>query len=190
MSTAFLSGSRTIRRLGRVIQDRIQDMIDRDFRIVVGDANGADRAMQSYLTEQGYRNVVVFCVGDKCRNNIGSWPTESVRVDSSLRGRAPYTQRDAAMAAHADFGLVLWDGKSEGSLNNVFELLKQNKKAEVFFMPREEFMDIGTPDDAETLLQSCGTKILRALEDSRHLRRQMRSLSIGNQKNLKLAPAS
>ena len=33
------------------------------------------------------------------------------------------TQKDKAMAAEADYGFVLWDGKSSGSISNVFELL-------------------------------------------------------------------
>jgi hypothetical protein len=35
------------------------------------------------------------------------------------------------MAIEADYGFVLWDGKSPGSLNNIIELLNKNKKAPV-----------------------------------------------------------
>lgn len=95
---------------------------------MVGDAGGADKAVQKWLLEQAYSNVTVYCSGSVCRNNLGNWPTKSINVDRSLKGRDFYTQKDKAMAQVANYGLVLWDGKSQGSCNNLKELLQQNKK--------------------------------------------------------------
>lgn len=173
MNTVFLSGSRQISRLNDMVRGRLQGIVDRDLPVVVGDANGADRAMQSYLFERGYGNVVVFCVGGKCRNNVGSWPIESIDAPPGLKGRAPYTMRDKAMAEKADIGFVLWDGKSEGSFSNVLELLKQDKKAVVYFAPQKQFVNIKTQDDATRLLQSCEPTASR---NSSHLHKQVESL--------------
>ena len=181
MTIVFLSGSRAITRLNQAVQGRIQEMIDQNIHVVVGDASGADRAMQSWLAEKKYPHVVVFCVGDKCRNNVGPWPVERIHPDPQRKGRDPYTRRDEAMAVKADFGFILWNGKSKGSLNNVFELLKQNKKAKLYFTPRKQFFDIDKTADAEALLQCCQPKTSRSFYHSNHLRRQMETLSIANQ---------
>lgn len=186
MTTVFLSGSRKINRLNDIIRGRIQNIVDQGFHVVVGDANGADKAMQVFLADKRYQNVAVFCAGGTCRNNVGSWPSENVSVDPKLKGRAFYTQKDKAMAAKADFGLVLWDGKSEGSINNVLELLKNGKKAVVYFSPKKEFINIKTPDDAYDLLRLCDPVASRNLRDSNNLRRQMESLSITDQRSLSI----
>ena len=184
MSTVFLSGSRRISQLNDMVRNRLQNIVHRNLQVVVGDASGADKAMQSYLSEQGYTNVLVFCVGGSCRNNVRPWPFESVATDPNLKGRALYTQRDEAMAERADFGFVLWDGHSQGSLNNVLELLKRGKRAVVYFAPRKQFVNIRTAADVQRLLQRCEAKSSRSFRDSMHLRHQMESLLIGKQAGL------
>lgn len=72
-------------------------MIDKDFAILVGDANGADRAVQQYLGEKGYRNVIVHCMTNNCRNNVGGWPTREVLPPKGARGFAYYAAKDQAM---------------------------------------------------------------------------------------------
>lgn len=186
MTTVFLSGSRKINRLNDVIRTRIQNIVDQGFVVVVGDANGADKAMQAFLAEKDYSNVFVYCAGTTCRNNIGEWRTESVEVDPKLKGRAFYTQKDKAMAAKADFGLVLWDGKSEGSIANVLELLKNGKKAVVYFSPKKQFINIKTSGDADALLRLCEPLAARSLQNSNSIRRQMEHLSISEQQRLDL----
>ena len=57
---------------------RIDTMIDKDFTILVGDANGADKAVQRYLAEKGYRNVIVHCMANNCRNNVADRPTREI----------------------------------------------------------------------------------------------------------------
>lgn len=89
MTTVFLSGSITIIRLAR-----LQNIIDKQFAIVVGDANGADKALQKYLTTLQYPHVTVFCAGNVCRNNLVNWSVKHIRVDANITGRAFYTQKD------------------------------------------------------------------------------------------------
>ena len=177
MTTVFLSGSRRINRLNDLVRSEIQNMIEQGFHIVVGDANGADKALQSYLAGQGYRKVVVFCAGQDCRNNIGGWEVHEVSVNPKLRGRAFYTQKDKEMASQADYGLVLWDGKSVGSINNVHELLKNGKKVIVYLSPEKRFMNVTGLEDVDTLVKNCELPdnhaihktlgLSRNLEDSR-----------------------
>lgn len=186
MTTVFLSGSRKISRLNDVIRLRMQNILEQGFEILVGDANGADKAMQSYLADRSYPNVSVFCAGSTCRNNVGSWKTIEINVDEKLKGRAFYTEKDKAMAAEADYGFVLWDGKSEGSINNVFELLRGKKKAVVYVAPRKEFFTVKSANDAEELLNFCELSTLQELQGSSNLRRQMEFLNIATQRAMSL----
>ncbi len=154
MTTVFLSGSRRISRLSEAVRTRLQNIIDQGFHVLVGDAHGADTAMQSYLNERGYRNVTVYCSGQTCRNNVGSWVTRRIDVDPKLRGRAFHTEKDRAMAAQADYGLVVWDGRSPGSLNNVREMLRNGKRAAVYVAPRKGFFDVRELADTDVLLRT------------------------------------
>ena len=186
MTTVFLSGSRKISRLNAVIRTRMQDILEQGSQIIIGDANGADKAMQSYLAKHHYPNVLVFCSGGVCRNNVGAWTTRKINIDKKLRGRAFYTQKDKVMALEADCGLVLWDGQSEGSINNVFELVKSGKAACVYLASHKKFFNVKSADDVDHLMRLCGPDTLQELQGSSHLRRQMESLDITAQRCLRL----
>ena len=155
MTTVFVSGSRNISSLNQEVRDRLQNILDQHLPIIVGDANGADKAVQKYLHDKQYVPVTVYCSGDACRNNIGSWQVSKVQVESGKNGRDFYTRKDKEMAKLADYGFVLWDGKSPGSYENVMELLKRNKKALVYFFPEKAFVSISTLNDAQKLLGGC-----------------------------------
>ena len=116
MTTVFLSGSRHLSKLNDAIKTRIDNMIEKSFRIFVGDANGADKAMQKFLSDAHYPNVVVFCAGENCRNNIGEWDVTQVPVNPKLKGRDFYTAKDKEMATKADYG-VCYVGWKECGLN-------------------------------------------------------------------------
>ncbi len=155
MTTIFISGSRNISCLNDMIRERLHNVISQGFQVVVGDANGADKAIQKYLFDMRYKSVKVFCSGNKFRNNLGNWPVEYIPVSSNLKGRDFYTVKDKAMALQADYGFVLWDGKSSGSFNNIMELLRSEKKALVYFSPMKKFFTVSNLSQAERLLDKC-----------------------------------
>ena len=51
----FIAGSRRLSRLNVDVKRRIDTMIEKGFTILVGNANGADNAVQRFLAEKGYR---------------------------------------------------------------------------------------------------------------------------------------
>ena len=155
MTTVFISGSRRLGRINDAVRERLDNITSRGFHIIVGDANGADKAMQSYLAENRYDQVTVYCSGKQCRNNLGHWNIKLVDVDKNLRGRAFYEKKDKEMAKHADFGFVLWDGKSSGSMSNALELLKSGKKVVIYFGPEKSFYNLGSFNDISALLDRC-----------------------------------
>ena len=155
MTTVFISGSRKISRLNQEVRDRLKNVLARQFEVIVGDANGADKAVQKYLLDEHYTHVTVFCSGNTCRNNVGNWEVSKVEVAPNIKGRDFYTKKDKEMAKIADYGFVLWDGKGPGSYGNIMELLKRNKKALVYFSPEKSFLTISKLDDAKSLLSKC-----------------------------------
>ena len=67
----FIAGSRRLSRLSNDVKRRIDNIIDKGLTVMVGDANGADKAVQRYLRSRHYSNVLVFCMQGGCRNNLG-----------------------------------------------------------------------------------------------------------------------
>lgn len=151
----FLSGSITIKRLNDAMRERIAKIVAQSLPIVIGDAGGADKAMQQFLAELRYPHVEVFCVGGACRNNVGDWRVHHVTASDALKGRELFMQKDKAMAAEADYGLVLWDGKSPGSISNVFELAEAGKAVVVYFAPEKRFHTVKRASDIRELLHHC-----------------------------------
>ena len=160
MTTVFLSGSRRISRIGAEVRCRIDNMVQNQLNIITGDANGADKSMQTYLRELAYPNVTIYYVGTAPRNNVGGWPTENVRVEGKLSGREFYSRKDREMAQIADLGFVLWDGKSSGSVQNMLWLLLQNKPVVVFYAPEKQFYNLRTENELSDLLAKCDNAAL------------------------------
>lgn len=146
MNKVFIGGSRHISRLSAAVRVRLDTIIKKGLPMIVGDANGVDKAIQSYLSFKNYNKVEVFCSGSECRNNIGHWQTRQIGVTTRNGGRAFYTAKDRAMAHEADFGFMIWDGKSKGTLLNVFRLLKQGKKVVVYSTSEQRFAELRTFD--------------------------------------------
>lgn len=155
MTTVFLSGSRKIWKLNEQVLDRLQNILDQSLDVLVGDANGVDKAFQKYLSVQGYDRVTVFYAGEEPRNNLGDWATRRVENVKKLRGRALHTQKDRLMADIADFGFVVWDGRSVGSLANIAEMIKRGKRSLVFLNPLRSFSGISSAQELRSLLTHC-----------------------------------
>jgi len=154
-TTVFIGGSRKLSRLSTDVRRRIDNIIDSAFAILLGDANGADKAVQNYLLARNYQRVTVFCMTGKCRNNLGRWPVRAVDAPKEARGFGLYTLKDRAMADAATHGLMIWDGTSKGTLNNIVTMVQQQKPVVVYFGPMRGFVTIRTFRDVSALLAKC-----------------------------------
>lgn len=152
ISTVFVAGSRQISRLPAEVRSRLDTMIEKGFYILVGDANGADKAVQRYFADKAYPHVLVHCMKDHCRNNIGNWPTRQVVAPRGAKGFDYYSLKDHAMAETAEYGFMLWDGKSKGTINNVVNLSRAHKPVVVYVAPKRQFRTIKSFDDIKALL--------------------------------------
>jgi hypothetical protein len=158
MSKVFFGGSRKIGRLNLAVKERTDNIITNGHLLLLGDANGADKAMKNY------RNVLVFCMGDCCRNNIGKWKTRNVHSAGNKKDFKYYSTKDALMGEEADYGFMLWDGKSKGTLNNILNLCERNKKVLVYFSPTKSFYTVEDKQDVLKLLEHCNPDLLRKFD--------------------------
>ncbi len=113
--------------------------MEKELLVIVGDANGVDKALQKYFFSKGYQKVEVFCSGSVCRNNVGHWNTRNIDATMHVKGRAFYTEKDRAMALEATYGFMVWEEKSPGTLLNVLCLLRQGKKVVVYLTSVHRF---------------------------------------------------
>lgn len=152
MTKVFIAGSIKIKQLDPKFIERIRNIVADDLEVVVGDANGADTSIQSELRDRLAENVTVYCSGDEPRNNVGGWKVKAIHSSAEPGTRAFFTAKDKAMAADADYGLMLWDAASAGTLSNVIELIKGGKKCVVFVNKNKSFLNVKEPNDLNNLV--------------------------------------
>lgn len=164
MTTIFIGGSRGVSRLSPEVRSRVDNVTAGGHHVVVGDAYGADKAVQAHLHAAGYRDVTVYCSGEACRNNVGGWPVRTVTPENpSDRGFRFHAAKDRAMAAAADFGLMIWDGESPGTLLNVLRLLGAGRYTVLFHAPDRRVINVKTVADWEELLEACPPPVVDAV---------------------------
>lgn len=152
MTTVFIAGSMTIKRLHPLFTERLANIVSSKLDVVVGDADGADTSIQKALLERNAQAVTVYCSGLKPRNNVGNWPVQNVLADAEPGTRLFFTAKDLEMAKAADYGLMMWDAKSTGTLSNVLELLQGNKKCVVFVNKAKAFLTVSDVDSLNGLI--------------------------------------
>jgi hypothetical protein len=152
MTTVFVGGSLNITRLHPLFRQRLYKVVTSGLEIVVGDADGADKAIQECLMEMNAAAVTVYCSGRQPRNNVGNWSVQNIFSDSKVGTRAYFTAKDLEMAQAADFGLMIWDAKSTGTLNNVIELLMRGKKCVVFLNKDKMFVTVSNIENLRQLI--------------------------------------
>ena len=123
----FISGSRNIKNLNQIVYDYLNMVIQNNYCVLVGDCYGVDYLVQKYFNDESYDNVIVYCSGDSPRNNIGNWKVISIPVPPIITKKEFYAFKDRQMCLACDFGLVIWDGKSTGSYNNIKNLTRLHK---------------------------------------------------------------
>jgi len=175
----FIGGSRHVSRLSAAVRERIDNIVAKNLSVVIGDANGVDKAVQTYLHGKGYSNVEVFCSDGRCRNNVGGWDVRRVRVDGRHRGAQFYSAKDRAMTHEADIGFMVWDGESAGTLLNVMRLVGLRKKAVVYIVPSKEFKDFHHGRDWQDFFSRCNAELRSKVEQ--RASHEMRSGAAGLQ---------
>ena len=138
----FISGSKSISKLPEEVKSLLDTFIATDAEILVGDCYGVDAAVQMYLDSKGYSNVIVYCSGETPRNNFvtGAKVRSCAEAAKGLTGRAfQYVKdiqmaqdcdqyvKDIQMAQDCDQALMVWDGKSKGTAENIRRIKEMGK---------------------------------------------------------------
>ena len=164
MTTVFVGGSRRITHLPAEAKTRIDNVVDKGFAILVGDANGADKAVQKHLAEAKYDKVTVYCSGDISRNNLGRWETRNVNAAKRRKKFEFYAAKDREMAHQAEFGLMIWDGKSPGTVLNILRLVRASKKAVLVSVAEKSEVEFKGKEDWDAFLSGCSSKLRGDME--------------------------
>lgn len=159
MNTVFVGGSRHISRLPPEVRKRLDNVVASGHRVIVGDANGADKAVQKHFLDRHYDNVTVYCSGAAPRNNLGTWHTRHVDAPKTAKGFHFYAAKDREMAREADFGLMIWDGKSPGTVLNVMRLALAGKITVLVNVPEKDVVNIKTLDAWKAFLSRCSREL-------------------------------
>lgn len=158
MKKIFIAGPLAIKKLDNSVEEKINQISKDGNSILVGDANGVDKLVQTVLKMNDTSNVKIYANNGKTRNNIGNWEVENVKVDNKLKGFDYYSKKDEAMARDADYGFMIWNGKSRGTLNNIINLRTHDKSILVYFTPCKKFFYIDKNSKLEKIILSCPEK--------------------------------
>ena len=163
MAKVFIGGSRDIPILPEEAVRRLFNVVDRGHSVLVGDADGVDLAVQGFLRDLGHRDVTVFHASGRCRNNLGNWPGRAISPPPSARGYAFHAAKDREMADAAEFGLMFWDGRSNGTVLNVLRLVRTGKPSVLVDVPAGRTLTIGRPAEWDAFLAGLDPSFRAAL---------------------------
>ena len=133
MKKVFISGSRHVKKLDKLIINSLNKIISNNMQVLVGDADGVDRLVQEYLFNQNYFNVNVYTIFKNPRDLISKkFKVKTIDI-GNLSGRKAQEKKDEAMTEDSDYSFVIWNGKSKGSFNNILRALEYDIKLKVYY---------------------------------------------------------
>ena len=77
--------------------------------------------------------------------------------------------KDRVMADAAEYGLMLWDGKSKGTINNVVNLMRRHRPVIVYVAPTRSFDTVRTFEDLRAVLAKGDRKRVDRVVHDLHL---------------------
>lgn len=125
----FISGSKSISALPDEVKSILDEHMAMGTEFLVGDCYGVDAAVQKHLESKGYSNVTIYCSGETPRNNFvtGAKVHSCAEAAKGLTGSAFHYVKDIQMANDCDQALMIWDGKSKGTKENIRRMTEMKK---------------------------------------------------------------
>ena len=143
MKKVFISGSISIKKLNSEIIESLENIISKNYKVLIGDAPGTDTLIQDFFSKSNYTNVEVYSIfsSPRYKANI-NFLSKYINVSSEIKNeRERQTYKDEAMSNDSDFSFVIWDGKSKGSYANILRAIDSNKFAKVYYIFEERFLE-------------------------------------------------
>lgn len=135
MEKIFLSGSKNLNHIPVNLECVIKNLVNnKDCEFLIGDCCGADSLLQKLLYDLEYNDVTVYASGSIPRNFYGTIKWKKVLLGYQMMDnqRVYYGLKDIRMSRDCDRGIVLWDGFSQATKNNIDRLRGMGKKVTVF----------------------------------------------------------
>lgn len=110
------------------ITDKVDNYIQNNYHILIGDAPGIDTEIQKYLAKQNYKNVTIYTIEEKPRfkatNTLG-WGVKVVPGTEQV-------DKDIAMSKDAHMGFAIpIEGGAKATRKNIDRLSSNGKPVEV-----------------------------------------------------------
>jgi len=157
----FIAGARKIDFLSGEVLKNLKKIMENNDKILVGDADGVDKTIQTFLKSKSYNNVIVYSM-ENVRNNIGNW--ENIKIFTTLKKntREYFTEKDKKMAEIADEGFMIWNKESKGTLNSIINLLIMNKKVQLYIQEKNKntFYNLSNIKELENIVLESNSKKL------------------------------
>ncbi|WP_095204592.1 hypothetical protein [Mesorhizobium carmichaelinearum] len=164
MSMIFIGGSSEIFELPEPAITRIGAIVAAEHGVLIGDASGADAEAQGLLAGYRYEHVGVFHAGKEPQNNLGDWAAYQVPSPDDATGYWVHAGKDREMARRADFGMMVWDGASPGTVVNVLRLAMANKPCVIYDLARGSLATAYNVQDWCAMLRHAGPDVRRQVE--------------------------
>ena len=149
-----LGGSRHLELISGEVQQYLAEWMDGSCDFLVGDAPGIDRTFQLFLKSKKYTRVTVYTSAEEIRNNLGNWPIEKIESGLKSKSSAVPAFKDRKMSKIADMGMMIWDCKSAGTLGNVIDLTRNEKKCFLWVAPDSELCSFDNYESLEKWMSS------------------------------------
>lgn len=143
--TVFMSGK--VQVDGEILDDipdgvkrEIDKIVKSNAKIIVGDAPGADTAIQKYLDNLEYKNVKVYTADPEVRNNVGKWEVEKIGADGLTDDRDIRLQKDIAMTKAATRALAISpdDDRPDSAMSKNIDRLNEQSTPVRRYDPRKD----------------------------------------------------
>ncbi len=72
--------------------------------------------------------------------------------------------KDLEMAKEPDYGFMIWDAKSSGTLSNILHLLEMEKKVLVYVGPLKDFHGLNRVAELPSILKNCPDEAMKTFE--------------------------
>lgn len=154
----FVSGTSKFKgKLPKEITSKLDNYIQNNYHVLIGDAPGIDTEVQKYLARKNHRNVTIYTIEDKPRfqatNDLG-WGVKKVEAPESemVDGYNPsQVYKDKAMAKDAHVGLAIpIENGAKATRKNIERLEGSGKSVDV--------IELGTDgyNSEQKNVNSCG----------------------------------
>jgi len=138
----FISGSISIKKLPNQVKESILKIVNKNLKILVGDASGIDSLIQNFCKLNQYLNVSIYTI-ELFPRYIADESFDVIKVNVSndiKKERERQQEKDKQMTLDSDYSLVIWDGKSKGSYSNIIRAIDNNQKVKVYLTEISNFL--------------------------------------------------